>query len=249
MGNEFEELDFRRTAFGELILRRRLEPRLNDKEIFEVKLGDEFLMTSLVTVGETAVAELALAELPLVESGTLELDVLVGGLGLGYTASAALRHPSVRSVLVIEALNEVIDWHRRGLVPLADELMSDGRCKIMQGDFFALMTASGRESGHRFGGQNFHAVLVDIDHSPRHLLHPRNHAFYEPMGLRSVETVLHPGGVFALWSNDAPDDEFEKTLDTVFASSRAHLVRFPNPYTSTESASTVYLARTDAHGP
>jgi spermidine synthase len=139
MSINFEELDYRQTHLGELILRRRRVPALGDTEVYEVKLGDAFLMSSLFTTGEIALAELGLAEL-----ATAPLDVVVGGLGLGYTAGAALDHPTVRSVLVIEALAEVIDWHQRGLVPLGAKLTADQRCRLINGDFFALANSPGQ---------------------------------------------------------------------------------------------------------
>jgi len=80
----FEELDWRPTPIGEVSLRRRRDP-VSGVDIFEAKLGDEFLMSSLFTVAEIEVARLALAQLQ--GSG---LDVAVGGLGLGYTAQAVL---------------------------------------------------------------------------------------------------------------------------------------------------------------
>src|SRR5688572_694781 len=106
----FEELDYTRTALGELVLRRRTEPKLGI-EVIEVKLGDEFLMSSLFTAGETALANLGLERL-----GPGPLDIVVGGLGLGYTAAAVLAHDAVRSLVVIDALEPVIRWHRSGLV-------------------------------------------------------------------------------------------------------------------------------------
>src|SRR5688500_17092290 len=110
MSIDFEELDYQETELGALILRRRRLASLEGREVFEIKLGESFLMSSLFTKVEIALAELGLAEC---ETG--ELDVAVGGLGLGYTAVAALEHPAVRSVLVIEALSPVIGWHRGGL--------------------------------------------------------------------------------------------------------------------------------------
>ena len=92
-------------------------------------------------------------------------------------------------------------------------------------------------------GRRFHAVLLDIDHSPRNLLHPQNASFYQTAGLRAHAAHLYPGGVFALWSDDPPDEEFLGMLDTAFATSRAHVVTFPNPLLESESASTVYVAR------
>jgi len=119
MSLRFEELDFQATPMGDLSLRRRIEPTLG-VDVFEVKLGEEFLMSSLFTVAEEELATLGLAAV----TGT-DLDVLVGGLGLGYTAVAALADPHVRSVTVIDALPAVIDWHRRGLLPVSATLTDD----------------------------------------------------------------------------------------------------------------------------
>jgi spermidine synthase len=73
-------------------------------------------------------------------------------------------------------------------------------------------------------------------------LDPQNAAFYEEDGLRVLSAHLHPGGVFALWSDDPPDDQFLETLGAVFSTVRAHEVTFPNPVLESESASTVYVA-------
>ena len=108
----FEELDYRLTPIGALSLRRRRELSLG-VDVFEIKLGDQYLMSSLFTASEIALARLGLAEL----SGP-GLDVVVGGLGLGYTAQAVLEHETVKSLLVVEALDAVIDWHETGLLPL-----------------------------------------------------------------------------------------------------------------------------------
>lgn len=239
MTPDFEELDHRATPMGELTLRRRSDPKLPDRSIFEIKLGDAFLMSSVFTDGEVALADLALAELP---DG--DLDVVVGGLGLGYTAEAALRRDAVRALIVVEALDGVIDWHRRELLPLSRALTNDPRCRLVQGDFFDM--ADDPETGFdvHAPGRRFDAVLVDIDHSPRHQLEPGSRSFYEAGGLRRITGHLKPGGVFALWSNDSPDAGFEAVMDEVFASRRTHVVRFDNPYTGGESASTVYVGRT-----
>jgi spermidine synthase len=235
---EFEELDYRQTPLGDISLRRRSEPRLEGKILYEVKLGDEFLMSSLFTEAEIQLARLGLAEL-----GDTDLDIVVGGLGLGYTAVAALENPSVRSLTVIEVMQPVIDWHRRGLVPLGKALVSDPRCTLVHADFFDLASSSGMGFDRSDTNRLVHAVLLDIDHSPSHWLNPGNSSFYTPQGLRNLAEKLHPGGVFGLWSNDPPDAGFTRLLDSVFQSSEAHVVTFPNPYRGGESANTVYLAR------
>ena len=87
-----------------------------------------------------------------------------------------------------------------------------------------------------------HAVLLDIDHSPQHVLHPSHAAFYTPEGLVALRTHLHPGGVFALWSDDPPDDDFLAVAGEVFGSVEAQVVTFANPLTRGTSSNTVYVA-------
>jgi spermidine synthase len=236
MSRLFEELDSSETPMGTISLRRRLEPS-RQVDVFEVKLGDEFLMSSLFTVAEIELARLGLAAV----TQSSGIDVVVGGLGLGYTALAVLADPRVRSLRVIEALGEVIGWHEQELLPEAAGLASDPRTRLVQGDFFSMLgAASGLDPDVPSG--RFHAILVDIDHSPRHVLHPSHAGFYTPEGLRQLARHLHPGGVFALWSDDPPDDRFVATLGEVFARVDAHVVSFPNFITGGESSNTVYVA-------
>ncbi|GGS60021.1 spermidine synthase [Actinokineospora fastidiosa] len=236
MSIRFQELGWCRTPMGELVLRRRFDP-VTRREIDEIKLGDEFLMSSQFTDAEVELGRLATARL----GDAADLDVVVGGLGLGFTALAVLEHPAVRSLTVIDALGEVIAWHERGLIPAGAVLTADPRCRFVHGDFFELARSpDGLDPAAP--GRRFHAVVVDIDHSPRHLLRPENADFYTPAGLRRVRDGLHPGGVFALWSNDPPDDPFLRALGESFDRVAAEVVRFPNPLRGGESTNTVYLA-------
>lgn len=237
MGALFEELDWRPTAMGAISLRRRRDPALG-VDVYEIKLDDDFLMSSLWTTGEVELARLGLAA-----AQGRSLDVVVGGLGLGYTAHAALEDSRVRSLVVVETLGEVIEWHRAHLVPLGERLATDGRCRLVQGDFFAL-AASQDGLAPESPGSRFHAVLLDIDHSPRHVLDPRHASFYGPEPLSRLAAHLHPGGVFALWSNEAPDDGFTAVLGEAFDEVTAHVVEFPAPIQGGTAANTVYVART-----
>jgi spermidine synthase len=235
----FEELDYRDTPIGALSLRRRRELSLG-VDVFEIKLGDEFLMSSLFTASEIALARLGLAGL-VGQKSNKALDVVVGGLGLGYTAQAVLEHASVASLIVVEALEPVIDWHARGLVPLGPALTADARCRFVLGDFFAKATS---DAGFDplAPGRAFDAVLVDIDHSPDALLDAGNAAFYGEAGLARLATHLKPGGVFGLWSNEHADDAFTARLARVFADARAEAVTFHNPLQDRPFTQTVYLA-------
>ena len=69
------------------------------------------------------------------------MNIIISGLGLGYTAVATLKDHAVKSLQIIEVMKPVIDWHRRGIVPLSDELTADPRCVMIHDDFFALASA------------------------------------------------------------------------------------------------------------
>jgi spermidine synthase len=234
MSARFEELDWSSTPIGEVSLRRRRDPATG-VDVFEVKLGDEYLMSSLFTVAETELGRLPLARL----DGS-RLDVAVGGLGLGFTAAAVLADQRVRELVVVEALEPVIGWRQRGLVPLGPEISNDPRCRLVHGDFFTMSDGAGFDPGAP--DRLFDAVIVDIDHSPRHLLADGSAGFYGPDGARRLARHVRPGGVFALWSNDPPDDAYLAVLSEVFADVAAQVVAFPNPLQDRSATNTVYLA-------
>ena len=239
----FEELDFQHTAHGDISLRRRSEPRLNNIIIYEVKLNDEFLMSSLFTEAEIQLANIGLKKV-LANPKFDQLDVVIGGLGLGYTASAALENSAVKSINIIDVMQPVIDWHQAGLVPLGNQLVGDPRCKITHANFYQ---AAGSASMSLFAAhthQLAHAVLLDIDHSPSHLLNEQNNHFYTKSGLQNLIKKIHPGGLFGLWSNEPPDEGFITLLNSVFEKAWSQIISFPNPYTLENSENTIYFALT-----
>lgn len=233
----FEELDYAPTPIGAISLRRRRILSL-DTDVFEILLGEEHLMSSLFTASEVALADKGLAAL-----NGKSLDVLVGGLGLGYTAQAALAHDDVAELTVVDLLEPVIRWHREGLVPMKTELAEDPRCKLVQGDFFVL-AASEEGFDAETPGRQFDAILIDIDHTPERLLHGGSAGFYTPEGLRGLQRFLKPGGVAGLWSDEAPDDNITQLLANAFETAWAEPVVFANPLQDgREVTQAVYLGR------
>lgn len=237
MSAMFEELDYAPTPIGAVSLRRRHILSLGT-DVYEILLGEEHLMSSLFTASEVALADLGLAAL---DGG--KLDILVGGLGLGYTAEAVLAHQTVATLTVVDLLEPVIRWHREGLVPMKTALADDPRCKLVQGDFFAL---AGSTEG--FDAQEperqFDAILIDIDHTPDRLLHGGSAGFYTTSGLTQIQRFLKPGGVVGLWSDEAPEAAITDLLKTAFADAWAEPVVFANPLQDgREFTQSVYLGR------
>ncbi len=231
----FEELDYCQTPRGELILQRRSVLELNGREVFEVKLNDEYLMSSLFVEGEVALTRLALQAL----TGG-DWDVVVGGLGLGYTAAAALEYTQLRQLSVVEALNPVIQWHQRKLVPNGAQLTEDPRCRYISADFFALARGEGFDPD--VPGRQFDAILLDIDHTPDALLNPGHADLYTEAGLSRLRSHLRPGGVFGLWSNTVPEPDFLGRLTRVFDHAEGHVVEFSNPLQNNTASNGVYVA-------
>lgn len=233
----FEELDYAPTPIGAISLRRRHILALKT-DVFEILLGDEHLMSSLFTASEVALADMGLAAL----AGT-GLDVLVGGLGLGYTAQAALAHESVSQLTVVDLLEPVIRWHNEGLVPMKTALGDDDRCKLLQGDFFALAASDCGFDADQPNRQ-YDAILIDIDHTPERLLHGGSAGFYTNEGLRDLQRFLRPGGVVGIWSDEAPDHAITAMLADAFDEAWAQPVIFKNPLQDdAEVTQAVYLGR------
>lgn len=242
MQPSFKVIDYQDTPLGPVMLRKRKMMTLDNLEVYEIMLGQDFLMSSLFTVVEEALSTLGMAATEKVFPGNNQLNVVVGGLGLGYTGKVALDHGTVGKLIIVDYLQPVIDWHEQGLVPLGAGLTADPRCSYEHGDFFKRAVS---ENGIGFDSadteKKFHAILLDIDHSPAHLLNEQHASFYQVDGLRKMTDQLHPGGIFALWSDDPPEESFMKTLSEVFTACEIHVVPFTNPILGRDSESTVYV--------
>ena len=232
----FEEIDSQSSPLGEISLRRRRIPALGDRDIYEVKLGEEFLMSSMFVEAEEALSTLGLAQV----QGD-KLDVVVGGLGLGYTAVAALQDPRIEELLVVEALDTVIGWHKDELVPLGKVLNADARNRYVHGSFFDLATAPDTGFDPQNAGKKFDAILLDIDHSPTEYLNAGNAQFYTADNLALMAQQLKPNGVFAMWSQNLPEEKFEALLNSVFDTVESHVVSFYNPFLNGDSTNSVYV--------
>jgi spermidine synthase len=151
-----------------------------------VRYGGKVLMSSRQHGSEDALAELAL------KKARHRRAVLVGGLGLGFTARAALeRIPTDSKVVVAELTPALVDWNRRLVGKLAGRPLDDRRCKLHVGDVVDRI-AEARAA--------YDAILLDVDNGPGSMVHEANHRLYGDGGIAACRAALAEGGVLAVWS-------------------------------------------------
>ncbi len=181
----------------------------NGGELKFSQRGDEFsirlsgirgeLMNSRLYNSEKVLAELGCAYL----KSTDKAQVLVGGLGMGYTLSAALKAVSANSqVTVAELIPEVVVWNQGPLGNCAKNPLQDPRTKVHVGDVRQLLNIR---------KPTFDAILLDVDNGPEGLTQKDNNSIYSPQGLEYIYKTLRPKGMLAIWSA-GPDDLFAVRL-------------------------------------
>lgn len=150
-------------------------------DVHELIVNGVFAMDSADVTSELALADLA---------GEAPGDVLVGGLGLGYTAARLLDRGA--GVDVVELSSDLLGWARAGLTPLLARVAAGAR--LHRADVAAFLARAERR---------WDAVLLDVDNGPGFLVHDGNAALYEPGGLRAAASRVSPGGVLAIWCHGA----------------------------------------------
>jgi spermidine synthase len=177
---------------GELCLYRRGEE-------FSIRVGNRELMNSRVHGSEEALAELAHAMI----ADRPRPRILIGGLGMGFTLSAALRRlgPEGR-VMVAELVPALVAWNRGPLAALAGEPLRDARVTVCEVDVAHVL---------RGARQAHDAILLDVDNGPEALVRKDNDWLYSRPGLEAAHAALRSGGVLAVWSA-APNHVFAQRL-------------------------------------
>lgn len=173
---------------GRLILQQR------DTEL-AIRVGGQVLMTSRAHASERALAAVALEQPRLA-------NVLIGGLGMGFTLRALLDGlPSDAKVRVAELSPAIVEWNRTHLAPLSASAIDDPRVVIEVRDVGVAIRESNR----------LDAILLDVDNGPSALTARHNASLYHPRSLREARNALAPGGCYVVWSA-APDPAFANRL-------------------------------------
>lgn len=218
------------TPLGLLCLRRRALLSRPGTIVTEITLDHELLMSSYLTESERALARYALEMCP-----RSDLEVLVGGLGLGYTAHevCAAAGDRVLRVEVVEYLPQVIAWLEQGLMPLASQLQADDRVAVVEGDVFARLAAP--------PDRRYDIILIDIDHSPTEHLGRDNASFYTEAGLARARRHLTEDGVLGVWSY-ARHTPFSTALRQAFPRVRIEPITVWNDLVDQEQTDWLFFA-------
>ena len=227
--SNLEILAYEETALGAICLRRRELLSRPGTVVTEITLDHKMLMSSHNTASERALSSCALGR----HDGD-ELRVMIGGLGLGYTAHQVLRSPNVASVEVVEFLPQVVGWLRDGLVPLSEELNAESRLHVIEGDVYAMLATPPE--------RHFDLILIDVDHSPDEWLGEENAGFYSEAGLGVAKRHLAPGGVLGVWSY-AENSPFATALGVAFDRVEVEPVTFENVVLDESETNWLFFAR------
>nr|WP_253945168.1 hypothetical protein [Nocardioides sp. zg-DK7169] len=182
-----------------MVLRERREE--NGPVVWELRANGVFVMDTEETSTEEALATACLA---LVEEPA---QVLVGGLGLGFTAHRVLADRRVRRCVVVEIEQALVDWMRDGTVPHGPAVLADERLQVVVADV-AVALAEARPA-------SYDLVLLDVDNGPGYLVHDANAGLYETPFLTRLRTLLRPGGAAAIWSA-SEEPALEEAMRAVF---------------------------------
>ena len=228
-GSRVECLASEESALWMVYITQRELPSRPGTVVLELFLDHALLMSSCSTHSERALATSAIA----LHSGE-RLRVLVGGLGLGYTAREVLASHAVAELDVIEFLPQLIRWFERGILPLGSELSADPRFSLRQGDVYAHL---GRAPKRRYD-----LILIDVDHAPEERLGDGSDAFYTEGVLLKAREHLAPEGILGVWSY-AESPGFAQVLERVFGEVRIERLNFPNPVIGEVEENWLFLAR------
>ena len=184
---------------GELCLYQR-----GDEFSIKIKGGGE-LMNSRVHGSEDALAEQTCARL--VDGAKPRL--LIGGLGMGFTLAAALRHVGNQAqVMVAELVPAVVTWNKGPLGECSGHPLNDPRVTVSKVDVARILMT---------GQQDYDAILLDVDNGPEGLTRKENDWLYSINGLNESYMALRPGGVLAVWSAGPDKDFLQRLRKTGFA--------------------------------
>ena len=184
-------------------------------------IGEVGLMNSHQHDSEDALAELTCRRL----QDTIDPRILIGGLGMGFTLSSALRNiGELARVEVAELVSAVVKWNRGVIGEHSGHPLKDPRVCVREVDVADIIRAERRA---------FDAIILDVDNGPDGLTRKSNDWLYSLDGLVESYEALRPGGLLSVWSA-GPEEKFTSRLLKVGFSVEQMHVRVRNAKGTTD---------------
>ncbi|MGH3368489.1 MAG: hypothetical protein ACRDPR_00665 [Nocardioidaceae bacterium] len=228
---EYTEVARADSPRGEIVLRERRDTDGDPAApvVLELRVNGVFVMDTLETSSERGLATVALNQ---VENPR---NVVIGGLGLGFTMHEVLADKRVERLVVVEVEDRLVQWMRDGTVPHGPAFLADERVSVMTADIRTAMAEATPAA--------YDLVLLDVDNGPGFLVHDSNDEVYQREFLAQVQACLRPGGAVVIWSA-AESPALQAELREVFGNVAA--VPYDVSLQAREEQYWVYLARNSA---
>lgn len=230
-GVEYTEVARAESPRGEIVLRERRDAGAgpNSPVVLELRVNGVFVMDTFETSSEKGLATAALKQ---VENPR---NVVIGGLGLGFTVHEVLADTRVEKLVVVEIEDALVQWMRDGTVPHGPSYLADERVTVMTADIRTAMAEATPAA--------YDLVLLDVDNGPGFLVYDENEAIYQREFLHQVKEALRPGGALVIWSA-AESPTLQAEMEQVFGESVA--VPYDVTLQSRDEHYWIYLARNHA---
>ncbi len=165
------------TERGELVLRQ-------DGNDYEVISNGTFLMDTRGGHSEQLLVDAALQRHPAPH------DVLIGGLGIGFSLVAALRDHRVAQVTVVEVEQALVEWHDTHLASFSGGLLHDARVVVVVADISTHLAAR---------ASSYDVVCLDVDNGPDWTVIEANKALYDDAGSKASYLVDYAEDIDPSW--------------------------------------------------
>lgn len=225
---EYTEVARADSPRGEVVLRQRRDRDAGPGApgVLELRVNGVFVMDTLETSSERGLAAAALKQV------AHPRQVVIGGLGLGFTMHEVLADHRVERLVVVEIEDALVQWMRDGTVPHGPSYLADDRVTVMNADIRLAMAEATVAA--------YDLILLDVDNGPGFLVHDDNEALYQAEFLGQAKEALRPGGALVIWSA-AESPRLQAELQDVFGNVAA--IPYDVTLQSREEHYWIYLAR------
>lgn len=134
--------------------------------------------------------------------------MLIGGLGMGFTLTAALVClPSSATIVVAKLLPKILEWAKGPLAHLFGDTLNNPHVTVEIGNVLDMIAAP---------TERFNATVLDVDNGPDGLISRASAGLYRDWGLKAAYAALRHDGILGIWSGFAQHGLADRLEDAGF---------------------------------